>query len=549
MAAKLPFSSCYLSLLLQLVLLLPSSLAASVVTHLPGFDGPLPFYLETGYVGVDDATGTELFYYFVESERSPATDAVLLWLTGGPGCSAFTGLAFEVGPIKFVIEPYNGSLPRLVRNPYSWTQMASILFLDSPVGTGFSYARDPKGYDIGDYSSSWQARTFLKKWFNDHPQYLSNPFYIGGHSYAGKMTPLIAQYISEGIEQRQQPHINLKGYLVGNPITDPKFDDNSMIPACHGFGIISDQLYEAAVDNCKGNYINPANEICAEVLHTINNLKSEISLGHILYKVCGLAAPKPLDYDDPRRFLLEESIQLSAPPDRPYLDCFIYGYYLAYFWMNDNATRDAIGVKEETVGEWKRCILDDFPYTKDLPSSIIYHSNLTTRGYRALVYSGDHDLMVPFLGTQAWIRSLNFPIEDEWRAWHLDGQAAGFTITYANNLTFATVKGAGHTAPEYRPKESFAMAQRCSLHNCARVLDTVIQSSKASVGIVERISGTGCFRSSRQQPYGWEALNSGPLTHTPTLPGHWGRRSLEKRDCPEVFRLARGGYLSVLVNG
>ncbi|GJN23436.1 hypothetical protein PR202_gb11085 [Eleusine coracana subsp. coracana] len=88
--------------------------------------------------------------------------------------------------------------------------MASILFLDSPVGTGFSYARDPKGYDIGDYSSSWQARTFLEKWFNDHPQYLSNPFYIGGHSYAGKMTPLIAQYISEGIEQRQQPHINLK---------------------------------------------------------------------------------------------------------------------------------------------------------------------------------------------------------------------------------------------------------------------------------------------------------------------------------------------------
>ncbi|KAK3146199.1 hypothetical protein QOZ80_3BG0262930 [Eleusine coracana subsp. coracana] len=82
-----------------LILLLPSSLAASVVTHLPGFDGPLPFYLETGYVGVDDATGTELFYYFVESERNPATDAVLLWLTGGPGCSAFTGFAFEVGPI------------------------------------------------------------------------------------------------------------------------------------------------------------------------------------------------------------------------------------------------------------------------------------------------------------------------------------------------------------------------------------------------------------------------------------------------------------------
>ena len=95
----------HLSLLLRLAaacyLLLPlsraSSSSSSVVTHLPGFDGPLPFYLETGYVGVDDDTRTELFYYFVESERSPRTDPVLLWLTGGPRCTVFSGLAFEVG--------------------------------------------------------------------------------------------------------------------------------------------------------------------------------------------------------------------------------------------------------------------------------------------------------------------------------------------------------------------------------------------------------------------------------------------------------------------
>jgi len=42
--------------------------------------------------------------------------------------------------------------------------------------------------------------------------------------------------------------------------------------------------------------------------------------------------------------------------------------------------------------------------------------------------SGDHDLLVPHLGTQAWVRSLNFPIVDEWRAWHLGGQAAGWVF-------------------------------------------------------------------------------------------------------------------------
>ncbi len=41
--------------------------------------------------------------------------------------------------------------------------MASIIFLDSPVGSGFSYARDSNGYDVGDISSSLQVVTFMKE--------------------------------------------------------------------------------------------------------------------------------------------------------------------------------------------------------------------------------------------------------------------------------------------------------------------------------------------------------------------------------------------------
>lgn len=44
-----------------------------------------------------------------------------------------------------------------------------------------------------------------------------------------------------------------------------------------------------------------------------------------------------------------------------------------------------------------------------------------------MICSGDHDLLVPFLGTQAWVRSLNFPVMDAWRAWHVDGQTAGYS--------------------------------------------------------------------------------------------------------------------------
>lgn len=69
-------------------------------------------------------------------------------------------------------------------------------------------------------------------------------------------------------------------------------------------------------------------------------------------------------------------------------------------------------------------------------------------------------MVVPFLGTQAWIRSLNYSILDDWRPWIVDWQIAGYTRTYSNRMTFATVKGAGHTAPEYKPAECLAMFKR-----------------------------------------------------------------------------------------
>nr|AAL73566.1 Putative serine carboxypeptidase [Oryza sativa Japonica Group]AAM08632.1 Putative serine carboxypeptidase [Oryza sativa Japonica Group] len=94
------------STLLLLLLLVSATWAASapttsrarnVITHVKGFQGRLPFHLETGYVEVDNTNTVELFYYFIQSERSPADDPLILWITGGPGCSALSGLLFEIG--------------------------------------------------------------------------------------------------------------------------------------------------------------------------------------------------------------------------------------------------------------------------------------------------------------------------------------------------------------------------------------------------------------------------------------------------------------------
>ncbi|KAF7017872.1 hypothetical protein CFC21_031227 [Triticum aestivum] len=464
-----------LLLLCQLALAGAAS-GSKVVTRLPGFHGRLPFHLETGYVEVDEDSGTELFYYFVESEAGGENVPFLLWLTGGDHCSVLSGLAFEIGPFKFVVEPYNGTIPSLEINPNSWTKVAHILFVDSPTGAGFSFSKQPKGYHVGDLSSSLQLHEFLIKWIRDHPKFLSSPLYIGGDSYAGKIVPFIAQKISQGNEVGRRPLLNLKGYLVGNPKTGERIDESSKVPFAHGFGIISDQLYETILGHCQGqDYKNPTNVMCAKALGTFHSLLSEVMLPQILWYKCvySSAGPNPETDDSAgagRKILSEVAAEikmgkrLKHPPVRPPLDCIDYAHYLSYFWANDERTRDALGVKNGTVDEWVRCQDGGVPYTKDLASSIKYHQNVTANGYRALVYSGDHDSVVPHLGTQAWVRSLGFPIVDDWRAWHLHGQSAGFTITYTNNMTFATVKGGGHTAPEYEPERCFAMFSRWILN-------------------------------------------------------------------------------------
>jgi len=90
-----------LLLLLHLVFLSKQHVdSASIVKFLPGFEGPLPFELETGYIGIGEEEEVQLFYYFIKSERNPKEDPLLLWLTGGPGCSAISGLLYQNGEIE-----------------------------------------------------------------------------------------------------------------------------------------------------------------------------------------------------------------------------------------------------------------------------------------------------------------------------------------------------------------------------------------------------------------------------------------------------------------
>ncbi|KAM0835633.1 hypothetical protein ACQ4PT_062809 [Festuca glaucescens] len=410
-----------LLLLLPQLLLLRSFLAAATpsittkaVPRLPGFSGPLPFSLETGYVELDD--GVRLFYYFIQSERDPEEDPVLLWLTGGPGCSALSGLVYEIGPFYFDFEGYTGSgLPTLLYKPTSWTQVSNVIFVDSPAGTGFSYDTMGNRTIPSDTIVIQQLHTFLQTWFDEHPQFLPNPFYVAGDSYSGVIIPPLAMKLLK--IQKKIILLTYQGVIAGNPLTDVKLDFNSRVPFLHGMGIIPDELYEAAREGCRGQYRRPSNADCANSLQAIQ--------------------------------------YVSDNSDHEYNAT----YFLSEVWTNDEAVRESLGIHEGTVPSWLRCYFD-IPYTMEIASAVDDHLALITKGYRAMIYSGDHDSKIPHVGTQGWIRQLNIPVTDDWRPWYVDGQVVGFTRTYSNNLTYATVKGAGHTAPEYMPKECLAMIDR-----------------------------------------------------------------------------------------
>ncbi|XLR54288.1 hypothetical protein S83_004960, partial [Arachis hypogaea] len=171
---------------------------SSKVEYLPGFDGPLPFQLETGYVGLGDSEDDmQVFYYFVKSENDPKNDPLLLWLTGGPGCSSISGFVFQIGPVQFKVEEFDGSLPKLIYRASSWTKVANVIFVDLPMGTGFSYAKDVLS-QRSDWKLVHHAHQFIRKWLTENPEYISNEFYMAADSYSGIPAPPLVQEIANG---------------------------------------------------------------------------------------------------------------------------------------------------------------------------------------------------------------------------------------------------------------------------------------------------------------------------------------------------------------
>ncbi|KAM6489316.1 Alpha/Beta hydrolase fold [Amanita muscaria] len=129
----------------------------------------------------------KLFFWFFPPAEGGCLDDLILWTNGGPGCSSLLGLLQENGPIS-----WQTGQAKPTPNQYSWTKISSVLWVEQPVGTGYSQGT-PTAQNEEDAAA--QLVGFLQQFLNVFSELKGKKFYLTGESYAGMYIPYIADYI------------------------------------------------------------------------------------------------------------------------------------------------------------------------------------------------------------------------------------------------------------------------------------------------------------------------------------------------------------------
>ncbi|XP_045787389.1 serine carboxypeptidase-like 45 isoform X2 [Trifolium pratense] len=440
---------------------------ADKVIHLP--DQPeVDFQQFAGYITVDEINQRNLFYYFVESEVDPVSKPVVLWLNGGPGCSSIGQGAFtEHGPFQ---PTRKGGL---VKNQYSWNRAANMLYLDSPASVGFSYSTNKSFYDLlNDELTARDNLVFLRGWFTKFPQYKDNDFFITGEDYAGHFAPQLAHLILQG-----KTKINLKGiavstninlviyiyivyiskefhwlpylYLqIGNPHLEFNTDTNSKTDFLWAHGLISDKTYGMLLKLCNYSQISreyrnltTESNICRKVaIQVAKEIGAVVDYSYIRDDICS-QTKQQLQGEQKRDACVERE---------------------THTYLNRKDVHKALHAVLVGINKWSSCsgFLTYDVQNLDIPTISLLGS-LVRSGVRVMVYSGDQDSVVPFMGTRSLVNRLaeeiGFKTSQPYRTWFVGKRVAGWNQVYGDILTFATVRGAGGAAPATQPESSLVL--------------------------------------------------------------------------------------------
>ena len=410
------------------------------VTELPGLNWKPEFNQFSGYINLPD-TEKYIHYWLVESEMDVELAPLVFWTNGGPGCSGLIGFMTEQGPFR----PNN--VGNLEQNPYAWNKIANMVFLEQPVGVGFSYSNNEDDYRIGDEQSAKDNLATIIGFLDKFPHFENSRLFITSESYGGHYMPTLANEIINynDAQSEEQNKLNFQGFAVGNPYTDYYSGVGAEMETYWGKQLLPKPLWDKYLQNN-----------CTDPIQQLNSSICSLLILNFMKKI-GNLNPYALDYPvclsqqqlRMREFLREEDENISnaiiyEPCEEEYTNEY----------LNKQEVKRALHVMDNIL--WEECsrttkyILAD----KMLPMQKYYNIILNSKTHpnlRILVYSGDDDSVCGTIGTQRWIYDLGFPTLQLWETWYnTDGQTAGFKTFFKtpfskeSRLSFITVHSAGH---------------------------------------------------------------------------------------------------------
>jgi len=401
----------------------------------------------SGFFSTEEAK--DMFFWYFPSQSPKPGAPLLIWLQGGPGGSSMFGLFAEMGPFGLDADL------KLVPRPESWNTEYGMLFIDNPVGAGFSFTTDKNGYcrDSKDCVAR-NLYSLMQQFYGVFPDQLDSKLYITGESYGGHYVPAFAAYIHN---QNQAHNQNLMVPLAGIAVGDGWVDPVNMIPA------YPDLVYNIGM--CDQNEKAKIQDYCDRAVGLIqsNNMSEAFNVWDQMLN--GDIYPYPNyfhnisgsnDYDN--------FLNTNAPAS--------FDYYAKY--LNQPAVRQALHVGNTPFGtnasNCELALVSDFMVSLRPELELLLSS--TTPAYNVLLYSGQLDVIIGAALTERFLPMTQWPGRNAfmashksvWRMRPSDVQVAGYARQVfqpgASNFTYVIVKAAGHIVPGDQPARALDMIRR-----------------------------------------------------------------------------------------
>ncbi|XP_025835544.1 venom serine carboxypeptidase-like [Agrilus planipennis] len=401
--------------------------------HFNGFKNITSY---AGYFTVNKQFNSNMFFWFFPSLNNYKEDPVILWLQGGPGATSIIGLFAENGP--FAAKSKHG----LKLRRYTWTSIHSVIYIDNPVGTGYSFTNG--GYAKNETAVGNDLYEALVQFFKLFPELQKNKFFIAGESYAGKYVPAIGYTIHKN-NPTAKIKINLSGLSIGNGLCDPEnqiyYDDY-----LYQLGLIdlNSKSQLRKIEEQGVNYIK--NKKWDLAFKTFDDLLNGDLSGHpsLFKNITG--------FDNYFNYLIANNTNNEIT------------YMGRYIQRAD--VRAAIHVGNTTFNDEDKTVETNL--VEDMMQSVAPWIIELLNHYQILFYNGQLDIIVAYPLTINFLQNLKFSGAEAYKTakrhqWFVDGELAGYE-KHAGNLTEVLVRNAGHMVPADQAKWALDLITRFTHH-------------------------------------------------------------------------------------